>query len=50
MRSLIVAAWVFFLAAGAALAQMPSCPTGQVYDQAQKKCMVNSSASKSNGY
>jgi hypothetical protein len=49
MRSLIIATWVLLIAASSAFAQAPACPTGQTYDQTQKKC-VSSGASKSTGY
>jgi hypothetical protein len=47
MRSLLLAFIVTALTAAAALAQT-TCPNGQTYDQAQKKCV--STSAKGSGY
>jgi len=54
MRSLLLAMSLLMFAAGTAFAQTgTSCPTGQVYDVAQKKCASASgtnSAKSNSGY
>ena len=52
MRCLLIATVVFLSAAASAFAQAPTCPSGQTYDQTQKKCVssnTNSNNSRS-GY
>jgi hypothetical protein len=49
MRALLIAVSLILLTAGTAFAQSTACPTGQTYDQAQKKC-VGGAAKSSSGY